>query len=418
MKKLKIIIPSIVLILIILLLLFGIYLKKQNEEETRKRLLEEAKIQEKKDIENNYNTFVRTNKETILYNSTYKKIGTISIDTYITLDDNYEIKDKYYKLKDLDYYVLYSDVVKCEEEILKNNEYMTYKNYIPFNENINTNDIYKIYFNDINYIELNEGRTYPIIIKEDNKYGIEFNNHLAYINKEDVKEVVSSSNSDALVATDLAVLNYHFTIDANSDERRECVQDICIPETQVDAQIKYLKDNGFYSTTMRDLYLFLNGKIQIPQKSVSITIDDGWYLPRMINILNKYEMNGTLFLIGSLASPTAYQSKYLEIHSHTWDLHTPGVCKGTHGGGILCLDENTILTDLKKSRESLDNTTVFCYPFYENNYRSKKLLKEAGFEMAFVGGNKKANQNNDIYLIPRYIMYDGLSMNTFINIVN
>ena len=101
-------------------------------------------------------------------------------------------------------------------------------------------------------------------------------------------------------------------------------------------------------------------------------------------------MQGTLYLIGSLASPSDYSSNYLEIHSHTWDMHTPGVCEGSHGGGLLCLDEQTILDDLKKSRESLNNTDILCYPFYEYNARTIELVKKAGFKMALGGGYRKA----------------------------
>ena len=418
MKNKKII---FILIIIVLIPLMGtIVLKIVNDKklEELKRIKEIEIAEEKLKIKNNYNTYVRAKDNIKLYNSEYKKIGNITKNTYIKLDDEFEITDKYYKLKNLNYYVYYDDVEKTEIETLEHNEYSTYRNYIPFNQNIVTADTYKVYFNDLEYIEINESNTYPIIIKQDNKYGIELNDHLVYINKEDVKEIVESNNSELNTLKEIAVLNYHFTIDANFDERKECVQSICVPDTKVDEQIKYLKDNNFYSTTMRDLYLFLNGNIQLPEKSVSITIDDGWYVSRMITILERYEMIGTLFLIGSLASPNDYTSNYLEIHSHTWDMHTPNVCSGGYGGGILCLDEATILEDLKKSRESLNNTTVFCYPFYENNTRSKKLLIDAGFEMAFVGGNRKATINTDLYLIPRYVINNSLSINTFINYVN
>ena len=189
-------------------------------------------------------------------------------------------------------------------------------------------------------------------------------------------------------------------------------------DTQVDEEIKYLKDNNFYPVTMEDLYLFLTGKIQLPEKSVAITIDDGWYLARMIGVLEKYEMQGTLYLIGSLASPTDYTSNFLEIHSHTWDMHTPGVCKGSHGGGLLCLDDQTILDDLKKSRESLNNTEILCYPFYEYNARTIELVKQAGFKMALAGGYRKAKVGDNIYAVPRFELGNYTTIDEFIKIVN
>ena len=132
-------------------------------------------------------------------------------------------------------------------------------------------------------------------------------------------------------------------------------------------------------------------------------------------------MLGTLFLIGSLASPNDYNSPYLEIHSHTWDMHTPGVCPSSMGrGGILCLDENKILEDLKKSRESLNNTPYFCYPFYDYNERAIELLKKAGFRMAFAGelNDSTVKVGQDKYRIPRYVIVNYTTMNDFIRYVS
>lgn len=414
MKKLAIICISIIIICITLVIVLPN--DKKNADENIKK--EEKKEEVIIDYKVNYNLFVKVNKDSSIYDESKKKVGNISNGTIIELDSEYEIVDEYYKIKDTNYYINYLDVNPTQSEIFDNNPYKTYKNYIVYNENIITNNSYKIYLSDNTYLELNKEDNYPIIIKDDDRYGIEFNNHLAYINKNDVKEVVGNNNTDLNHTNAVAVLNYHFTIDKNSDEGRECLQSICMDQTQVEEEIKYLSDNNFYATTMEDFYLFVTGKIQLPEKSVLITIDDGWYVSRMRTILEKYQMIGTLFLIGWLASPDDYKSDYIEIHSHTWDMHTPGVCNGSHGGGILCLDENKVLEDLKKSRESLNNTEFFCYPFYEYNTRAIDLLKQAGFKMAFAGGGRKAKVGDDLYIIPRFPLSNSTSINTFINYVN
>lgn len=381
-----------------------------------KKDTKEIKKEESKEVVYNYTTYVRAKKITKLYNKMKKEIGSVSKDTYITLDDSYNVKDGYCKLKNLDYYILYEDLVSTEVETLKNNEYKTYKNYVAFNEALVTNDEYKLYLTDNNYINIKDSSQYDILIKDDNRYGIDFNDHLVYINKMDVKEIISTDNT--LEHTDaIAVLNYHFTIDPNSPEGSECLQSICMSQTQVEEEIKYLKDNGFYAATMEDFYLFMTGKIQLPKKTVVITIDDGWYLARMIAILEKHQMMGTLFLIGSLASPTDYTSDYLEVHSHTWDMHTPGVCAGSFGGGLLCQKEQVILEDLKKSRESLNNTEFFCYPFYEYNVRAINLLKQSGFKMAFAGGERKAKLGDDLFSVPRFALGNYTTLNDFISFV-
>ena len=414
MKKLAIVCISIIIICITLVIVLPN--DKKNADENIKK--EEKKEEVIIDYKVNYNLFVKVNKDSSIYDESKKKVGNISNGTIIELDSEYEIVDEYYKIKDTNYYINYLDVNPTQSEIFDNNPYKTYKNYIVYNENIITNNSYKIYLSDNTYLELNKEDNYPIIIKDDDRYGIEFNNHLAYINKNDVKEVIDNNNTDLNHTNAVAVLNYHFTIDKNSDEGRECLQSICMDQTQVEEEIKYLSDNNFYATTMEDFYLFVTGKVQLPEKSVLITIDDGWYVSRMRTILEKYQMIGTLFLIGWLASPDDYKSDYIEIHSHTWDMHTPGVCNGSHGGGILCLDENKVLEDLKKSRESLNNTEFFCYPFYEYNTRAIDLLKQAGFKMAFAGGGRKAKVGDDLYIIPRFPLSNSTSINTFINYVN
>ena len=407
MKKLLITILCFTIGFIIIFFGYNKFFSKNNK----------SKSSVKSDIKLEYSTYVVTDKDINLYNKDKKKIGTISKGAKIILDDEYKIKDKYAKLKDVDYYIKFDNVTKSDE-FTYDEEYKTYKNYVVYNENIKTKDSYKLYYKDTVIYTINSSDTYAIIIKEDNKYGVEYNSQLYYINSDDVSSTVDANNSEALIASSLAVLNYHYTIDKNSEEGTECKQSICMSDTQVDEEIKYLKDNNFYPITMQDLYLFITGKIQLPEKSVSITIDDGWYLTRMIAILEKYEMQGTLYLIGSLASPNDYKSDYLEIHSHTWDMHTPGVCSGSHGGGLLCESEEKILEDLKKSRESLNNTEILCYPFYEYNVRTIELVKKAGFKMALAGGYRKAKVGDNIYAVPRFELGNYTTMNDFIKVVS
>ena len=409
MKK---IIITLICFIVGFIAIFVTYNKLFNKDNNSK-----VKSVSKQEKELEYSTYVIAQKDINLYNKKHDKVGVINKDAKIILDDEYKIKDKYAKIKDTNYYIKYNNVNKSEE-FTYDKEYKTYKNYIVYNENIKTKEEYKLYSSDVIMYTINNSDIYPIIIKDDNRYGVEFNGELCYINSDDIESTSENSNSDTSVATDIAVLNYHYTIDKNSEEGTECKQSICMSDTQVDEEIKYLKDNNFYPVTMEDLYLFLMGKIQLPEKSVAITIDDGWYLARMIGILEKYEMQGTLYLIGSLASPTDYTSNFLEIHSHTWDMHTPGVCKGSHGGGLLCLDEQTILDDLKKSRESLNNTDILCYPFYEYNARTIELVKKAGFKMALGGGYRKAKYGDNIYAVPRFELGNYTTIDEFIKIVN
>lgn len=421
-KKKKIIILLIILFILIILLI--------NENRGKERIITKQKIipitrNKASKTQENYSDYVILKNRSNLYEkekNTYQKVATVHGKAELSLDPEYIIENEYFKIKDSNYYIKYIDTKKIDNLTPLSGEYKTYSNYIPYNESIVLKNKAKLYLSDNSYYELKEG-TFSIIIKDKDKYGIEFNHSLVYVSKEDVEKIISSTNTSKNYTNAMSVLNYHYVVsDSNENgEKTECKQSICITDTMFDSHIKYLKENNFYTTTMRDLELYIDGKIQLPEKSVTLTFDDGWYVSRTIQILTKYQMTGTLFLIGSLASPNDYSSPYLEIHSHTWNMHKIGDCPSNIGrGGILCLDENTILEDLKKSRESLNNTTYFCYPFYDYNERAIELLKKAGFTMAFAGELKdsKVRVGQDKYKIPRYVIVNTTTMSTFKKYVN
>lgn len=381
-------------------------------------------------VKSKYSDFVKLKSGSNLYvyiDNEYKIASTINGEIEIKLDKSYEIVNEYFKVSDSNYYVKYTDFYSIGSLSNIKGEYKYYKNYIVYNENVLLNNNSKLFIDDSNnnYFIVNSG-SYPIIIKDDNRYGIEYANRLVYVNKEDVTEIIENKNTENSYTNGISVLNYHYTVSSKNEngELNECKQSICGTDKQLDEQMNYLSRNNYYAVSLRDLELFIEGKIKLPKKSVCLTFDDGWYMTRAIDILEKYQMLGTLFLIGNLANKNDYKSEYLEIHSHTWNMH--GLKNGDDcinsntRGGITCFDRNTILDDLKKSRESLDNTTYFCYPFYDYNEKAINLLKEAGFTMAFSGSttNNKVRVGQDKYRIPRYVMYNYTTLNTFISYVN
>ena len=403
----------------------GDFFKRIKNVSDKKDATEKSRVKklDLKLVKNSYHEFVLTKEGANLYrkdNNEYIVDSVIHGSVELALDSSYEIVDKYYKIKDLDVYVPYDMVQSIERLSLLSGEYKYYKNYILFNENVNLKEKAKLYVDNDNYFEVSGG-SYPIIVKDEERYGIEYLNRLVYVYKEDIIEIVPHENTNSSFAKTIGVLNYHYTVSSNNEngELDECQAEICITDTMFDKHISYLKDNHFYAASLRDLELFIDGKIQLPEHTTVITIDDGWYVSRSITILEKYQMLGTLFLIGSLASPEAYRSDYLEIHSHTWDMHTIGQCPSSIGrGGILCLDENTVLEDLRKSRESLNQTTYFCYPFYDYNNRAIELLKRAGFTMALAGSERKVKVGQDKFKVPRYVIVNYTTMNEFISYVS
>jgi len=416
-KKTRIIIITS-LILVVLLFLLGFFTVKgiQLKTEKQRQELLEQKEKLKQEIISSYGLFVKTNKDSNIYQKNeneYKKIGKVSENIELELENLETITEEtlYFKLKNLDYYISYKDVEKIESLTPTRDDY---KNYLLFNMNVKTTNETKLYQDERLVYHIFNEIDLPIIINKTDKYYVEYDNKLLYLKSYEVT-TYEKINTELEEAQSFATITYHFIYDKTTTT---CNQTICHDITQFDSHMKYIKENGFYALRMNDLELFLDGAIRLPKKSVVITIDDGWYVENAIPILEKYQLNATVFLITRAYSYDMFPSEYLEKHSHSNDLHEPGVCSGGQGGGIKCLPRENILKDLAISREKTNGSKVFCYPFYEYNNYAISLLQEAGFTMAFKGGATKVNKNTNKMLIPRYTLVYNSTVNDLARIIN
>lgn len=371
-----------------------------------------------------YNDIVRVNKDSKIYlfnENEYVESGIVYKDTLLKLDNIEDPKNKYFKISSMDddYYIEYSNVDKSDNFYLNSDRY---KNYIPFNKNIITKDSTTFYLNSKPLFKINKSYNLPIIIDDDDKYYVEYNDMLVYVSKDDVVNIKDSDNTELSNTNGIAVLNYHFVY---YPDKEKCDQVICHTEKQFRQHLSYIKNNGFFTPTMNELEMYIDGKIRLP-KSVVITLDDGRNINIATKILEEYKLNATAFIVTSRydVDNDFVKSEYVELQSHSHNLHDVGTCPAGHGqgGGLTCLSDDVILEDLKTSRELLNGATAFCYPFYEYNSHSIELLKEAGFTMAF-GGEYEGGQINvkpgiNKFKIPRWVMVTYTTMDKFASYLN
>ena len=411
MKKILVVLSLIIIVGISTVIYFN------NENNTRinkeqKKILEEKELLAS--INDSYYESVITDKQLVLYkrdNNKYVQSGTLSKNQVLNLEkiDTITLDTKYFKIEGLDYYVYYNDIKPFKEKVIVNTDY---KNYIPFNELIETLNT-NLYKDDKLIYKLDDALKAKVIMKDENKYYIEFNNDLFYVKKEDIKNI-EVVEYDKEIAKEITVLNYHFFYE---DENNVCNEILCVSRSNFDAQLKYLHDNNYYTLTTRELELFLDKKINLPKNSVLITVDDGAYGTTTVlpETLKKYNMRATLFLITSFNDHNQFRKfDNIELHSHSNNMHNVGVCYGGQGGGIKCLPESEILADLQITKDLLNDTKYFAYPFYEYNSRAVEILKKSGFTMAFIGGNKKVKPGDNKMLLNRYLMFDTTSMSDFL----
>ena len=104
---------------------------------------------------------------------------------------------------------------------------------------------------------------------------------------------------------------------------------------------------------------------------------------------------------------------YVNMQSHTHDMHRSGCSGMGHGGIIMCIDYQEGLNDLKKSKEELNNSDSLAYPFGDNNEIAQQMLKEAGFSLGFTTEYGKIRKGMNKLSLPRVRINGNISLDSF-----
>ena len=409
MRKKFLRMSAILFVIAILFLFVFSYYKRQIENKLRK---EQLLIH---DIKNHYHTSVITKKDCFLYrleSNHYQKIGKVSKEVELSLyHRNLDSSEEYFKIKDTDYYIYYEDVEKISSVKKLNSRF---QNYLYFDESLKTKDTFSLYHEKEKIYTFYEAMDFPILMKTGQRYGVVYQNQFYYILKEDVSSVYEKQNNTQQKAEEIPVTVYHFLY---LDEEN-CNEVICNSKSQVEEEFNYLKENHYFTLTTKEMEHFVKGEINLPKNSILITIDDGAKATNFLSILEKYQMNATLFLVSSWYPKEDFKSDYLELASHTHNLHTPGVCSGGQGSQLKCMEKDSLLNDLRQSRETLENTDAFCFPFYEYNSYAIEIVKEAGFQSAYIGSDRKAKIGDNPYLIPRITIHNHVLLDEYVQLIH
>lgn len=403
-----------ILLMILAIVFFVLFYNKGNVSNDKNTI--DSNID---NIKKHYNDYVITNKEAVLFkknNDQYIESGKVNKGVFLNLQDVVvNSNTEYFLIKGLNMYISYKNVDPIETFQINDR----YKNYINFNNNIVTKKITTFYDENDNYVyTINQSFDFKVIIMKDDKYGVEYNNQFFYIHSDDIEKIYDNDNSMSNKEK-VRTLTYHFIY---NPETTNCDQAICQTLSQFESHLKYIRENDYFTLKLNELEMYLNGEINIPEKSIVLTIDDGTIFDiDAIKLLEQYQVNATMFVItGRPSGYEKFQSHYLDLESHSNNMHNQYECPGygMQGGGILCLDEDKVLEDLKISQDKLGGSTYFAYPFFDFNDRAISLLKKAGFKLAFIGqyntdGYSYPNKT-DKYKVPRKTIFSTTKVEEFI----
>ena len=197
-----------------------------------------------------------------------------------------------------------------------------------------------------------------------------------------------------------------------------------IPQQQFKQQMKYIKDNGYSTITIEQLYKFIMQNKPIPKKSVIITFDDGYIdnYQYAYPILKEFNLKATVFVIAKTIDKSKdymtsnqlkeLQANGIDIESHTLDHER-----------LTTLSYEKQLNTLKESKTTLENilgkkVNYIAYPYAKYNNDTIKAAMNAGYFMGFVLGGKVARKNDGIYTLHRMCVVPNDSIGRFSSILN
>lgn len=210
----------------------------------------------------------------------------------------------------------------------------------------------------------------------------------------------------------IPVLMYHSIMYEKGNELR-------VPKEKFYEQMKYLKENGYTTLSLNELYDFLINNKPVPEKSIAITFDDG-YVDNYTNaypVLKEFGFKATIFVITCTVDKdssylTSSQLKELESNGIQIEGHT------VNHDELSKLPYDKQLKTLKDSKKFIDDllgkeVKYTAYPFGKYNGETIKAAKEAGYTMAFTTIGGWADKSDGIMTLNRVYVSSLASMEDF-----
>ncbi len=245
-----------------------------------------------------------------------------------------------------------------------------------------------------------------------------------------------NDNSDVLAGAksekvEVPILMYHSILRSTNTHGN-----YIISEAAFEADLKFLKDNGYTTVVMQDLIDYVYSGKALPQKPVVLTFDDGYFnnFSYAFPQLKKYNSKAVLSIIGYYTDlytktpdenpsyshvtwdnvKTMMESGLVEMQNHSYNLHTTD--KGRNGakkkqGESLEKYKEILNSDLGKLQECFKANTgyipsTFTYPFGSVSNASFDIVKDMGFKASLScesGMNTITRDPECLYMLKRYL---------------
>ena len=199
-----------------------------------------------------------------------------------------------------------------------------------------------------------------------------------------------------------------------------------VAEADFEAQMKYLKENGFHVISLDQLLDFIDYKEPIPEKSVAITFDDAWgsIYDIAFPVLKKYGFPATFFIYTDFIGGGKAMSweQIQTLSEHGFDIQ----CQTKTHRNLTARKKNESFEEYFKALEmeiDYPNTLMekklkktcryLAYPYGETNEFIIAILKKRGYRAAFTVEQGSNPFFVDKYRIHRSIIHGKYDIDSF-----
>ncbi|MBI5021918.1 MAG: polysaccharide deacetylase family protein [Ignavibacteriales bacterium] len=226
----------------------------------------------------------------------------------------------------------------------------------------------------------------------------------------------------------IKVLMYHLITENYYFSRK--FKDISLLLDLFRSQMRFLDRWGFTTITFEDYRLFLNGELNLPQKPIIITFDDGYeeIYTNVLPVMREFGMKGVLFIMGDRKIKTSVWDTPLGIpplqllnDRQIIELQASGFEIGSHSLShpqLPVISHVNAWEEISQSRMKLEillNAPVktFAYPYGLTNESVKKMVSDAGYDFGCGTYTGPPAFGQDLFEIRRMLMSGGMSMSKF-----
>lgn len=275
-----------------------------------------------------------------------------------------------------------------------------------------------------------------------------------YTTKENVDEHLREMYGNETQVNDgqirLPVVMYHHLLPEEQIE-----DESVISVEQFEEDLKAYKLAGYETISVSNLINYTEGSGNLPDKPLLITFDDG-YLSNYqyaYPLLKKYDMKALISIIGWSVGETKFKgtdkdiiphfdynqakemmdSGYIDIGSHSYDLHQVELDGKDHRQGVLQKKNEDFIEYMKIFKEDSNKMKnlaleklnheliVFTYPYGFSNKVTEKMLKDLGYKSTITiedGVNTITRDPNSLYNLKRVNRDANLSSEDLIESIN